>query len=78
MRLPNPRSKRSRPSSVRSKSIVERLFQGLVLSQVLDTFPDGVVIATNKGNILLCNDTAKGIFQRSNTTPRQVRRGCRL
>jgi PAS domain S-box-containing protein len=52
------------------ESIVERLFQGLVLSQVLDTFPDGVVIASNKGNILLCNDTAKGIFQRTSTSPR--------
>ena len=56
--------------------IVERLFQGLVLTQVLDTFPDGVVIASNRGNILLCNDTAKGIFQRSNISLTTSLKGC--
>ena len=47
------------------EEMVEHLFQGLVLHQVLDEFPDGVVIASNKGNVLDCNDTAKEIFQRS-------------
>ena len=71
MRSPNPRSKPSRASSSRSSSMVEHLFQGLVLSQVLDVFPDGVVIASNKGNILLCNDTAKRMFQRSKISTAQ-------
>ena len=31
------------------ESMVEHLFQGLVLTQVLDVFPDGVVIANNEG-----------------------------
>jgi GAF domain-containing protein len=47
-------------------AMVEHLFQGLILSQVLDVFPDGVVIASNKGNILLCNDAARRLFERSN------------
>lgn len=50
------------------ESIVEHLFQAMVLTEVIDSFPDGVVIASNGGNILLCNDTARGIFERSNTT----------
>ena len=51
------------------ESMVEHLFQGLVLSQVLDAFPDGVVIASNKGNVLHCNEMAKGMFQRSKISP---------
>lgn len=50
------------------EAIVEHMFQGLVLTQVLDSFPDGVVIASNRGNVLLCNDTAQGIFERASTT----------
>lgn len=58
------------------ESIVEHLFQGLVLTQVLDVFPDGVVIASNRGNVLLCNDTAKRIFQRSNISSRTSLKSC--
>ncbi|MBR1167494.1 GAF domain-containing protein [Bradyrhizobium liaoningense] len=59
------------------ESIVERLFQGLVLTQVLDVFPDGVVIASNRGGrILLCSDTAKEIFQRSKITPETSLKSC--
>lgn len=59
------------------ESIVEHLFQGLVLTQVLDVFPDGVVIASNRGGrVLLCSDTAKEIFQRSNIAPDTSLKSC--
>ncbi|MCP3414262.1 PAS domain-containing protein [Bradyrhizobium brasilense] len=59
------------------ESIVEHLFQGLVLTQVLDVFPDGVVIASNRGGrVLLCSDTAREIFQRSNITPDTSLKSC--
>ena len=51
-----------------------RRFQGLVLSQVVDVFPDGVVIASNKGHVLRCNDMGKRMFQRSQISP-QARLG---
>ena len=60
------------------ESMLERLFQGLVLLQVLDVFPDGVVIASNKGNILLCNDAAKRMFQRSKISSRTQLSSCLL
>ena len=58
------------------ESMVEHLFQGLVLSQVVDAFPDGIVIASNKGHILHCNDMAKRMFQRSQITPRTLLGSC--
>jgi PAS domain-containing protein len=57
-------------------TIVEHLFQGLVLTQVLDVFPDGVVIASNKGNVLLCNDAARRLFERSNISLRTELASC--
>jgi signal transduction histidine kinase len=41
-------------------------------------FPDGVVIASNKGNILLCNDAAKRMFQRSKISSRTQLSSCLL
>jgi PAS domain S-box-containing protein len=42
---------------------VDHLFQGLVLSQVLKVFPDGVVIARKEGEVLLCNEEAQRLFE---------------
>jgi PAS domain S-box-containing protein len=42
---------------------VDRLFQGLVLAQVLKEFPDGIVIAGKEGNVFLCNDDAQRLFE---------------
>jgi PAS domain S-box-containing protein len=58
------------------ESMVQHLFEAQVLTQVIDVFPDGVVIANNKGNILFCNDTAKRIFGRSNISSRTNLRSC--
>jgi PAS domain S-box-containing protein len=45
-------------------AMVDHLFGSQVLSQVLEVFPDGVVIAGKEGNVLLCNDEARRLFER--------------
>jgi PAS domain S-box-containing protein len=42
---------------------VDHLFQGTVLTQVLQVFPDAVVLVSKSGNILLANDKAMALFQ---------------
>ena len=57
-------------------SILERQFQKLILSQILEVFPDGVVIGSNKGNVLLCNDAARQLFERSKISRRTELASC--
>jgi putative methionine-R-sulfoxide reductase with GAF domain len=57
-------------------AMLERQFQGLILSQVLEVFPDGVVIASNKGNVLRCNDVARRLFERSKISRRTQLASC--
>ena len=44
------------------EAVIDRLFQRLVLGQVLDAFSDAVVIAQTTGNILYCNAGALTLF----------------
>ncbi|MDX8527005.1 PAS domain S-box protein [Mesorhizobium sp. MSK_1335] len=43
---------------------IECLFQDLVRRQLVDAFPEAVVVATIEGNILRCNEKAARMFER--------------
>jgi PAS domain-containing protein len=49
--------------------VVDHLFEGQVLNQVLDEFPDGVVIARKGGGVLRCNNEAQRIFELDSAVP---------
>jgi PAS domain S-box-containing protein len=46
------------------QTTLERMFQGLILEQVLEGFPYAVVITEPNDNILLCNKKALRLFER--------------
>ena len=48
---------------------IDRLFQGLVLHQVLEVFPEAVVITNKTGVILQCNDKTKELFEKEDVLP---------
>jgi PAS domain len=50
----------------RINASVDHLFQGQVLTQVLQVFPDAVVLVSKSGNILNANDKAMALFQLDN------------
>jgi PAS domain S-box-containing protein len=50
------------------QTTLDRMFQNLVLQQVLQVFPQAVVIIGQNGNILRCNEDARRMFQRDSLT----------
>jgi PAS domain S-box-containing protein len=46
------------------QTTLERMFQGLILLQVLEVFPEAVVITEQNGKILRCNKDAHRMFER--------------
>src|SRR5262249_2097486 len=50
------------------QTTLDRLFQHLVLGQVLDVLPHALVITDQGGNILSCNATARDMFERASVS----------
>jgi PAS domain-containing protein len=42
---------------------LDRLFQGLVLSQILEVLPEAVVLSNTSGSMLICNESARALFE---------------